>query len=91
MESPTPTSHAATRRAHRLLRNEAVHQRFSERYEQQRERFDDVIAALAAEFFLSPRSIHRILKSPPIGEATMPLRRGQISSTATDPDLGSLE
>jgi len=71
MPPNTKPSHALTRRARRLQRNEVIRQRFRERYEQQRQRFDDVIAALAEEFFLTPRTIQRILTAP-VHEAAQP-------------------
>lgn len=91
MQPPTLRSRADTRRAHRLQRNEAVRLRFSERYEQQRERFDDVVAALAVEFFVTPRTIHRILTAPDIQDETLTDGPSQLSDIAADPYLAPLE
>ncbi len=62
---PSPPPFAHTRRSHRQGRDAAVVARFTELYQQQRLRIDDVIAQLATEFFLTPRTIGRILKRRP--------------------------
>jgi hypothetical protein len=65
MTSPPLTlDRAQARRSLRQQRDAAVARRFTELYEQQRLRFDDVVARLAAEFFVRPRTITQILKRP---------------------------
>ncbi|MDX2063426.1 MAG: hypothetical protein SFY70_10230 [Bacteroidia bacterium] len=59
----TPIPSARTRA--RLKRNDALYRRFLELYEHRRLRLDDVTRRLAAEFFLTERTVLRILRQQP--------------------------
>ena len=81
--NPTP---ARTRRHHRQHRDAAVAARFHQLYQQQRLRLDDVVAQLAGEFFLTPRTVLRILKQRPGGEpTTAPTSAPAATPTALKP------
>lgn len=59
---PNPRSVSLSQRVRKLQRNLALRQRFLELYDQRRLRIDDVFALLAEEFFLSPRTVARLLQ-----------------------------
>jgi hypothetical protein len=56
------TKTAITRKANTQLRNERLHKRFNELYNDERKRIDDVYAQLCQDFSLSEATIEKIIK-----------------------------
>lgn len=50
-----------TGKQRRALRNQAIRERFTVLYEQERIRIDDTLVKLSEEFFLSPEYIYRLV------------------------------
>lgn len=52
-----------TRTSNTRLRNEQIIKAFNQKYNEERKRYDDVIAELCQEFALAKRTIETVLKS----------------------------